>query len=453
MSASRSRGQQGSDEDDNHDEDNNASHAKWDIPPFWQKLNSFFLFPLQMEPLIYACILSLCSYLLLLGFLFSAAVALGLMLAVSRYAFKVAALASRGITDSADYRPHMMDSDWTALPWKFFGVLIVHGFVIGVLASVSQGLAVLGNLLSSFVIPATLMVLINTCSLRSAINPFELLGTITGIGKSYLLLCLFLFLLMQGAPTAISMLGPVVPTFVLVPLIAFVVIYFSWVMAAMIGYVMYQHHAELDIDPVKAPDAADVKPVDPVAAEAQRRDAQVAKQVQSGDMQSALADAREWQRASYDNLHDLRRYHRLLKLTDQTDALCDQAQNFIAQLIKQQREGEALEAWGSCFKRSPQFQLNAAETTLTLARSAWKSMQSKHVLALLQHFEKQYPNHALIPEAQELIIRALKQGVDKPDYALRVFMRMKSRYPDHPSTQEAEWILRDDLQRAMGTPA
>ena len=74
-------------------------------------------------------------------------------------------------------------------------------------------------------------------------------------------------------------------------------------------------------------------------------------------------------------------------------------------------------------------------------------------MALLQGFEKNYPGHDATPLAQELVVRALKQGVNKPDQAIRVFMRMKMRYPDHPSTQEAAWILRDDLPPAPVAPA
>lgn len=447
MSDGHSRNRQGRQVADDHEDE---ASSGWNIPPFWQKLNSFFLFPLQMEPMIYASVLSLCGFLLMGGFFFALVAGIGLMLAVSRYAFKVAALASRGITDSADYRSDMMDDAWKALPWKFFGVLLVHGFVIGWTAGISPALGAVANLLSSLAIPATLMVLINTCSLRAAINPFELLGTIAGIGKSYLLLCLFLFLLMQGVPMALGLLLPIVPRFVLAPLITFVMIYFSWVMAAMIGYVMYQHHAALDIDPVKAPDSAPVEPEDPAAAEARRRDAMVARLVQDGDMKSALDNAREWQRTGWDNAADQRRYHRLLKLTDRTDHLAQHAQRFIPLLVQQQRESEALEVWGSCYKRAPQFTLDSADHTLALARFAWKGMQSGHVLALLQGFEKQHPGHDRTPEALELIVRALKQGANKPDQALRVFMRMKTRYPDHPGTQEAEWILRDDLQKVLG---
>lgn len=421
---------------------------QWEIPPFWHKLNSFFLFPLQREPLLYAIVLALCCLALLMGGLLAPFILLGLVLAVSRYAFKVATLASRGVTSSSDYRSDLVDEAWKSLPWKFFGVMVVHGLVIGWLAHVSLRLGMLGNVASSLLIPATLMVLINTCSLRAAINPFELLDTITGIGKSYLLLCFFLFLLLQGAPMAAGLLAALMPRAVLLPAIGFTVIYFTWVMAAMIGYAMYQHHRALRIDPVQAPEGA-APPEDPAAAEARRRDAQVARLVQEGDMREALATAREWQRtAPPDQAGDHRRYHRVLKLADQPAALADHAQRFIALLLRQQNPGEALEVWTSCRKRAKDFRLESADATLALARHAWKSMQARHVLALLQGFEKQFPGDERIPQALELIVRALKQGLADSERAVRVFVHMKGRYPGHACTQEAEWMLRDELARS-----
>ena len=57
------------------------------IAPFWHRLNSFFLFPFQMEPLIYAALLALLalvSYLLFLPGIIKFFTALGLVLGASR---------------------------------------------------------------------------------------------------------------------------------------------------------------------------------------------------------------------------------------------------------------------------------------------------------------------------------------------------------------------------------
>ena len=110
---------------------------------------------------------------------------LGLVLGASRYAFKVAALASRGVLHSRDYTNALTDPDWKVLPWKFFGALVVHGMLIGFLGRQSEVLGIVASLISSLLLPATLMVLIQSFSLRAALSPFELLATMTAIGAQY----------------------------------------------------------------------------------------------------------------------------------------------------------------------------------------------------------------------------------------------------------------------------
>lgn len=424
--------------------------SEWKIPPFWQKLNSFFLFPLQMEPLLYALLLSACSYGLMFGVIGIFAVGLGLMLAVSRYAFKVSALASRGITHSADFRASHTEDEWKWLPWKFFGVLFVFGLFVGFLASSSMTLGIVANMVVAFLIPATWMVLINTNSLSSAMNPFELLATIFGIGKSYLLLCFFLFLLQQGSPMVMMALLKVARPALVLPLMSFVMIYFTWVMAAMIGYVMYQHHAALDIDPVQAPEGVAVVQLDPREVETRRRDAVVARLVQDNKMEEAVNQAREWQREDHESLPDLRRYFRVLKLTEKADALADLAQRFIPMLQAQQRSSEALDAWVSTVKRKPEFLLASAQLSYDLAQQAWRAGKPKYVLILGKNFDKRFAGCAQVPPMMELIVRAYKQGLDQPMQGVHVYMRMRQLFPEHASTREVEWVLRDELEKLSG---
>lgn len=98
--------------------------------PFWHRINQFFAFPFQSQPLGYALLLSLSSLLFKALFFLPAPLAIGLvqigiLLAASRYGFKVAALGSQGISRAADY-PRHLDPDWTHLPWKLFAILLVH---------------------------------------------------------------------------------------------------------------------------------------------------------------------------------------------------------------------------------------------------------------------------------------------------------------------------------------
>ena len=115
--------------------------------PFWQRLNTFFTFPLQSKPLMYSLLLALSSMLFkvivflpdALGILI---VEIGILLAASRYGFKVTALGSRGIYKAEDY-PSELDPDWKNLPWKLFAILMVQGFVVGWLQRLSPTLGTL----------------------------------------------------------------------------------------------------------------------------------------------------------------------------------------------------------------------------------------------------------------------------------------------------------------------
>ena len=421
------------------------------IPPFWQRLNDFFLFPFQTTPLIIAALLSLASYLMLLGpiaaLLLLALIALG----IAHYAFKIAALASRGVLHSSQYASNMQDEGWKYLPWMLFAVLIVHGMVIRMMASVNLGLGVLANLGSSLLLPVTIMVLIRSHSILAAINPMELIGTIADIGKQYFLLCLFLFMLQMGIPIAMMALLPFVPHALLLPIIFFVGIYFTWVMAALTGYVMYQHHRALGIDLLQNPEedkrAATAPRERPEQVQARQRDSVVADLVQRGELNEALTQAREWVRTTEQPIADHQRYQRVLLLDDAASGrLAEHTPRYLALLLAERRAAEALTAYEAVQRKLPAFVLNDPASAIALAEQACKHMNTRTAISLLGNFDRRFPNAPEIPKSYELAVRVLKQGLGQGDKALRIYKTLKKRYPDHPSTEEAGWMLRDELK-------
>ena len=84
--------------------------------PFWHQINTFFAFPLQPKPLMYSVLLALSSLLFKLIFFVPDAlgiliVEIGILLAASRYGFKVTALGSRGIYKAGGlYAPGVADT-------------------------------------------------------------------------------------------------------------------------------------------------------------------------------------------------------------------------------------------------------------------------------------------------------------------------------------------------------
>jgi hypothetical protein len=422
------------------------------ITPFWRRLNDFFLFPFQIEPLIYAVLLSLCSYIIFLW------IGLGLLIAlgITRYAFKVTALASLGVLDSREYTRSMEYEEWKRLPWMLFGVLIVHGFVVGALGSISPWLGLLTMVLSSLLLPATVMVLIQTLRFTAALNPLELWQLIADIGKQYLLLWLFSFLLQGGTSIVGNLLLPIVPRALLIPAGIFITVYFTWVMAALTGYVMYQHHDALGIDPIQTPEtgAPSASRERPEAIRARVRDAAVSDLVQRGDLNTALSEAREWVRTSDDPLTDRRRYQRLLLLDDPvTGRLADHTPRYLALLLAERRASEALAAWQAVQGKLPGYALGEPAVVIGLAEYACKNMDAKTALELLRGFDKRFANAPEVPKGYELIVRVLKQCMGRGDKALLVYHTLRKRFPDHPCTEEARWLLREELSEPSSAPA
>jgi len=431
-------------------------------PPFWHRLNSFFAFPLQMRPLAYGLLLSFCSLLFEGVFFLPDAVALilieiGIMLAASRYGFKIIALGARGIRDSSDFGRESSD-EWTYLPWKLFAITLVQAFLIGWLAYYAPILGTVGLFVMSFTYPAAVIVLVQSGSFFQAMNPGHVMDTMRIIGWPYALLCFFLFLLSTGAQVAMALVMPMFDGRILLPIANFAVIYFGWVMASLLGYVMFQHHDAFGFDAVPGSEIDDGRPVDrrtPEQIAAQRIDAEVAQLVTEGDLPAALGLAYEAQRtAASDDLAAQRRYHRVLALMpDKTATMLDQAKRFIPLLMRRDLSSEALKVFKACKEKDKAFALDDAQMVIAMARAEWRGGDAHATLALLSGFDKRFRGHEAIPQAYELAARALVQGLGRADMAQPILATMEARYPDSEQTQEVRWLLRPAPEAAPQDPA
>jgi hypothetical protein len=419
------------------------------VKPFWHRLNKFFAFPFQTIPLVYGLFLALCSLLTEVFFfipreLMRVLVELGIFLAASRYGFKVAVLGARGIARANNF-PSQVDDEWTSLPWKLFGILVVQAVALSFVARFNAKLATSATFVLSFMFPATVIVLVQSGSAMRSLNFAAIWCVVRVIGAPYIALCLFLFLLSSGAAVALELLFPLVSLWLLVPLFNFAFIYFGWVMASLLGYVMYQHHEALDID-LLAGAGSDDAPADRLSPEQiarQETDALVAELVTDGDVAAALDVAYEDQRLRPNDVIALRRYHRVLLMVDKTPVLIAHAERYIALLLRQELKAEAVKVWQDCCAREAEFVLEDAGQTLALAHAAWRGGNGQAALGILRSFDKRFPGHAAIPHAYELIARVLTQGMNRADLARPVLATLEARYPDSEPTREVRWLLRD----------
>ncbi|MET3497505.1 hypothetical protein ABIC90_004574 [Variovorax boronicumulans] len=420
-------------------------------PPFWHRLNSFFAFPLQLRPLAYALVLSFCSLLFDAIFFLPDLLALvlievGIVLAASRYGFKITALGARGIRQSSDFGRDSSD-EWTYLPWKLFAISLVQGSVAAWLSWYHPLAGIVALFVMSFSFPAAVIVLVQSGSFFQAMNPGHVIDAMRIIGWPYALLCFFLFLLSSGAQIAIGIVLPMVDGRIMLPIVNFAFIYFGWVTASLLGYVMYQHHDAFGIDAVPGAGLDDGAAADrrtPEQIAAQRIDAEVAQLITEGDLAAALGTAYEAQRtAAIDDLAAQRRYHRVLAMVpDKQDAMLDHARRFIALLMRRDLSSEALKVFKACREKDKAFALDDAAMVIAMARAEWRNGDAHATLALLSGFDRRFRGHEAIPQAYELAARALVQGLGRADMARPILRTLESRYPESEQTQEVRWLMR-----------
>ena len=419
------------------------------IAPFWTRLPQFFMFPLQWEPLLYATVLALSSLLVLvIPFPFAILIVeIGILLAASRYSFQIIQLSSEGFLRTRDV-PNQRDPDLVNLPWKLFAILLVMGFAVGAVTLVSRNLAIAAWAVLTFALPAIVVVLVQTASLGQSLNPASWWDVMRAIGWPYVALWAFLFFLSGGAEIALPMLVPLVAPWMLLPLVNFVLIYFSWAMSALLGYAMYQYHDELGIDLRFAAPAAPGER--DVSEEARAIDAHVADMVEHGEIDNAVGIAYDAARTADNDLHAQRRYHRVLAVSSKTDDLLRHGKRFIALLMRSKLESEAMGVYRTCVAKDPAFTCDDPSHVVAFARVLWRAGDARAALGLLKGFDRRNAGHASIPDAYELAARVLIQGMDRRDLAWPILQTMKKRYPKTPQTEEVRWLLRDDDPTTRG---
>lgn len=418
--------------------------------PFWHRLNTFFGFPLQMRPLFYAALLAASSLLVFpLGRAISlplagVVVVIGLLLAISRYGFKVMALGAHGMFRSADY-PHRMEEDVTALPWKLFFVLLAQGFVAALVQRMfGEALGLVATGVVSLVMPATMIVLLLSGSGFAALNPARLWDTMAVVGWPYLLLFFFLYLLNGGMGVGAVFVITKIGSTVALPLLTFVVVYFSWVMFSLLGYVIYQHHRAFGVELLPGGEADAGRPqLTPEQQMEREADKEVSRLVAAGDITAALGAAYEAQRTDPHSLPAQRRYHRVLLLSDKTPTLLDHGRRFIEQLVPQGQTSEALRVYQACRGKDEAFVPEGSASTFALARHAWQGGDAKEALRLVNGFDRRFKGDALVPQVYELAARALAQGLGRPKMALPILQQLERKFPDSEQTREVQWLLRD----------
>ena len=418
------------------------------LPPFWERLHRFFLYPFHRRVLLFLVAISAANVLLgqipILGLM----VRVGTYFVMLRYAYEILKTTAKGDLYPPPLSNEVLVHDLTPVLKQFFlfFLLAVGAFLVASAA----GLLVFAYILFILIfIPALLMVLISTNSLIRALNPMIFVPLAWRIGPAYLLM--YFFLLLLGAAPGILVQTVVIhlPGFLQPFLSVAAKYYYMFVSFHLIGYVLLQYHLEIGYDvryeDFRAPDvgheAASDREGSPVWSEERHADSLI----QNGRYEEALDFlGRRFQAATQPATELCRKYFKLLQMKGTDKETIRVGRHLIPGLLEQGERQEVRRVFEQCLERDSSF-LPDADSLFQIAEIHDEAGEHKRALKLYQKLYQNHPRHGRAVEAIFRMGYILNERLLAPDKARQVLEKVIARYPEDPLRDRIENYLRHSV--------
>ena len=397
------------------------------ITPFWQRIPKFFLYPLNVTPLMLLFIFAGLQWILtgyMVGFLLS----LVIFVVFMKYAYIVLEQTSQGYLEPEKLNTSDLTEE-LELPFKQLIIVILVGVLYGYLQS--AGLWFIGALLTALILPSSTMVLAVEHSFFKAINPMMLIGVSKRIGIQYLTLCVFLFLLLTSSEILMGLIFNYFPELIVPGVMWLIHMYFFLVMFNMMGYVLFQYHESLGY----TPDVEILEQLDDVesARENDSGMSDVTILYHEGRFEEAQARLSELIKETPGNMAYRDRMHKLLINTKNISALREYSGEYISRLMEESRPSEALRVFSDCYNLDKTFKYGSGAQRHAMAELLYNNGQSRAALSLLNNLHKDQPGYEHIPGAYLLVAKILFESFNKDEKAKKILEFVKERYPNHES--------------------
>ena len=418
--------------------------------PFWLQLSTVLRYPLQAAPRN--------ALLLLLGtvifgeltvWFFPPSAVLPVLVAIVffRYAYWTMLEAAEGDLQAGrhgffDASLQQSGFGHELSNWLFVKQLIAFALFGLTVAFAEQTGEVAGHLavwISSLAMPANVICLGMTRSLRSSLNPLALIAIMRAFGLPYLTLFglswVFLETLLQVLGWVLAFSGWLWP-----PLFSLIAGYFLLAIMYLFGLAMHQYASALGYQP-RAEARAEALAAHPVQASDSLSAAQ--RYIEQGDLSCAVNAAAQAVRQQPQSLVAHRLYHGLLRETQQADALAQHASEFVPLLFACQKNGEALRVMGCITDvkaRQKVLPYTLAES-LPLAALAHRAGQGTLALELIEHALANDRDNPQQPSAHLLAADILWHPLRQKEAAISRLEQLLQNFPKSQAASEAKLSL------------
>ena len=408
------------------------------IEPFWHRIPQFFIYPAHLPTMIVMVALVLISLLVsgsIMGFLLQLAMGIVFL----KYAYVVLEHSAEGFLKPKPLKSEELTTE-LELPFKqilvIFAVVSANSFIA---ETFGVGMFTITMSLTILMFPASVMVLAVEHSFFAAFNPIIVLATIKRIGPSYLVLCLFLFLLVSGSWLVQDMAADVLPKEMFLPVSSFVDMYFTLIMFSMMGYVIYQYHEKLGFYIEQEFDEATGKKVNANSSSSSQRAVEIL--LQEGKTEDAELQLRQQIKEYPNDLQTRHQYHKLLIMMGDKEKIRQADSEFISRLLHESQMTFAIQVFVESRKIVPEFRPGNAQERLKLAQAMANNGMARQAVSLLSNLHKDFPNYEDTPKAYLLVAKLLCEQFNEDKKAQDILNFVTSKYPHHPLIAEIKNYL------------
>lgn len=406
--------------------------AATEVEPFWQRLSSFFRYPLHSDPLL---VVIFCTAIPMFfgGGMMSWYASTIVLLILVKYG-----LTALRQTANGQMKPPPVaqgfSGDGFSIAAQIYVVMVGLSYAGDQIASLIGPLPFLAiSALALLVLPAFLMVTSMEDSALPALDPIRLTSVISSIGWPYFVFFGFLFLMFLAEIAAIQLAFTHFHPVIAFPLFGALANLFIIIAFHMLGYLLFQYQEELGF----ASDFQDEQePADPNRDRTRRLDADIDMNLKDGNYKRVAGILEEALKRDPANPNRLSQLYQLSIARHDMEALTRHHPKLLRWMVAHRRHRDMKTLLTLLRQQDPQFQPHDPELTVACADLLFLQHEPKPALQLLKDFHKRFPDSDQIAPAYILVARILANGFEQWDKAVN-FLNFASKHTSDPESRQA----------------
>lgn len=406
----------------NHRLDNVGASNK--AQPFWQMAPFYFRYAIALGPLTVSTICAVAAIAITgLGWL-SIFVLVAMLAVVMRYNLLVIEKLASGQREAPSFGD-AQDGRSAAVFAKVIGMILVAGGVGILFAGLGEAAVQVYSIALSLLAPAAMIVLALEHSMRAAVNPLKLLQFTLIIGWPYWLLWLTTSAVSAAPAYLLPLVADKLPTWMLLPLLAFATSYFSVVTSAMMGYLCLTRQQKLGV----ISQIDDESFLEEREFERRKALADTSILLREGRHDEARKALVSTLRQQSDDVALNERYYRLLLATDDKKALRELGPHLLEKFVNLKQPHKAAELYLATASAHGAPTIDKSPLRHQLAEALYRQRQFKPALTLINNLHRDDPQYPRLDSAYLLLAKIYMDGFNRTDNSRKLLAFVQKNFP------------------------